>query len=111
MSPKSSAIIAIAFATAAGGLALAAQDRSTLKVPDGLAFSEFKGYEGRGGFATPLPETINVSLLHYAAVHASRMVVREVQKRWGHSWAFFASFWALRLSFWRRHWAAAVGCR
>ena len=29
----------------AGGVALAAQDRSTLKVPDGLAFSEFKGYE------------------------------------------------------------------
>ena len=25
---------------------LAAQDRSTLKVPDGLSFSEFKGYEG-----------------------------------------------------------------
>jgi hypothetical protein len=30
----------------AGGLALAAQDRSTLKVPGGLAFAEFKGYEG-----------------------------------------------------------------
>ncbi len=28
-----------------GGVALAAQDRSTLKVPGGLAFSEFKGYE------------------------------------------------------------------
>jgi hypothetical protein len=28
-----------------GGVALAAQDRSTLKVPNGLAFSEFKGYE------------------------------------------------------------------
>lgn len=26
-------------------MALAAQDRSTLKVPNGLAFSEFKGYE------------------------------------------------------------------
>ncbi len=26
-------------------IALAAQDRYTLKVPDGLAFSEFKGYE------------------------------------------------------------------
>ena len=30
---------------ALGGLALAAQDRYTLKVPGGLAFSEFKGYE------------------------------------------------------------------
>jgi hypothetical protein len=29
-----------------GGLALAAQDRSTLKIPGGLAFSEFDGYEG-----------------------------------------------------------------
>jgi hypothetical protein len=28
-----------------GGVALATQDRSTLKVPNGLAFSEFKGYE------------------------------------------------------------------
>src|ERR1700733_9137449 len=27
------------------GIALAAQDRSTLKVPDGLAFSEIQGYE------------------------------------------------------------------
>ena len=29
----------------AGGLALAAQDRSTLKVSGGLSFAEFKGYE------------------------------------------------------------------
>jgi hypothetical protein len=28
-----------------GGIALAAQDRSMLKIPDGLAFSEFRGYE------------------------------------------------------------------
>jgi hypothetical protein len=28
-----------------GGVALAAQDRATLKVPNGPAFSEFKGYE------------------------------------------------------------------
>jgi hypothetical protein len=30
---------------AVGGMALAAQNRSTLKVPNGLSFSEFKGYE------------------------------------------------------------------
>ena len=30
---------------ALGGLALAAQDRYTLQVPGGLAFSEFRGYE------------------------------------------------------------------
>lgn len=28
-----------------GGLAIAAQDKYTLKVPNGLSFSEFKGYE------------------------------------------------------------------
>ncbi|MEI9932853.1 MAG: hypothetical protein WDM89_20530 [Rhizomicrobium sp.] len=28
-----------------GGVALAAQDRSALKIPDGLAFAEFKGYD------------------------------------------------------------------
>ncbi len=29
-----------------GGMAIAAQDKYTVKVPNGLAFSEFKGYEG-----------------------------------------------------------------
>jgi len=38
------AVTIAVLAIAAGG-ALAAQDRSTLKVPDGLSFSEFKGYE------------------------------------------------------------------
>ena len=38
------AIIAASLA-AVGGMALAAQDRFTLKVPNGIAFSEFKGYE------------------------------------------------------------------
>jgi hypothetical protein len=36
--------VAVSFAVLSG-LALAAQDRSTLKVPNGLAFSEFDGYE------------------------------------------------------------------
>ena len=43
--------IAVAVVSTAGGLALAAQDRSTLKVPDGLAFSEFNGYEAWQGVA------------------------------------------------------------
>jgi hypothetical protein len=30
----------------AGGVALSAQDKYTVKVPGGLAFSEFRGYEG-----------------------------------------------------------------
>jgi hypothetical protein len=36
--------IALSFAIL-GGAALAAENKSTLKVPNGLAFSEFKGYE------------------------------------------------------------------
>src|SRR3954465_4175498 len=35
----------VAVAAIFGGIALAAQDRFTLKVPNGPAFSEFKGYE------------------------------------------------------------------
>jgi hypothetical protein len=38
-------IIAVVLAVAVGGRAMSAQDRYTLKVPNGLAFSEFKGYE------------------------------------------------------------------
>ena len=40
-------MIAIAMAVPAvlGGLALAAQDRYALKVPNGLAFSDFRGYD------------------------------------------------------------------
>jgi len=35
----------LALPAALGGLALAAQDRYSLRVPGGLAFSEFRGYE------------------------------------------------------------------
>src|SRR6478752_9796016 len=35
-----------------GGMALAQQDKYTLKVPGGLAFSEFRGYEGWQAVAT-----------------------------------------------------------
>jgi hypothetical protein len=38
-------LIALAFLIVSVALVLAAQDRYTLKVPNGLAFSEFKGYE------------------------------------------------------------------
>ena len=37
--------ITVAFAVLATGAAISAQDRYTVKVPNGLAFSEFKGYE------------------------------------------------------------------
>ena len=39
------ASIVIVSASIVGGIALAAQDRYTVKVPGGLAFSEFRGYE------------------------------------------------------------------
>ena len=38
--------ITTALAVLATGAAISAQDKYTLKVPNGLAFSEFKGYEG-----------------------------------------------------------------
>jgi len=43
---KRVALVGIALASlVAGGIALAAQDKYTLKVPGGLAFAEFKGFE------------------------------------------------------------------
>jgi len=39
------AITGVALALFVGLSPLAQQDRYTLKVPDGLAFSEFKGYD------------------------------------------------------------------
>src|SRR5262245_27401642 len=38
--------IALAWLAVAGGRAISAQDKYTVKVPGGLAFSEFRGYEG-----------------------------------------------------------------
>src|SRR4249919_3166353 len=47
MNRKNMLTIAIAsWLAALGGLALSAQDKYDVKVPGGLAFSEFKGYEG-----------------------------------------------------------------
>jgi hypothetical protein len=59
MHPKSLATIALALTAlaAAGGLALAAQDRSALKVPDGLALSEFKGYQDWADVAVSQTDT------------------------------------------------------
>jgi hypothetical protein len=38
--------LTLVFAVLASRAAISVQDKYTLKVPDGLAFSEFKGYEG-----------------------------------------------------------------
>src|SRR4051812_37985776 len=48
--------IAVSFAILSG-VSLAAQNRSTLKVPNGLAFSEFKGYENWQYVAVSQTET------------------------------------------------------
>jgi hypothetical protein len=52
-------VISIVLVTLAilGGMAIAAQDRYTVKVPDGLAFSEFKGYETWQDVAASQTET------------------------------------------------------
>ena len=38
--------ISVSIAVLAAGVAISAQDKYTVQVPNGLAFSEFKGYEG-----------------------------------------------------------------
>jgi hypothetical protein len=43
--PFSAMVIVVVLLAVLGSMALAAQDRFTLKVPNGLAFSEFRGYE------------------------------------------------------------------
>jgi hypothetical protein len=58
---KSKYIRAIVFSVVplvvVGGLAIAAQDRYTLKIPDGLAWSEFRGYETWQNVAVSQTET------------------------------------------------------
>lgn len=49
--------IGVALAAVAGGLALAAQDKYTLKIPNGLAWSEFRGYENWKNVAVSQTET------------------------------------------------------
>ena len=43
---KKQALISGAFLSVLAGFVLAAQDKYTLRVPGGLSFSEFRGYEG-----------------------------------------------------------------
>jgi hypothetical protein len=49
--------IGVALAVSVGSLALAAQDKYTLKIPDGLAWSEFRGYEDWRDVAVSQTET------------------------------------------------------
>ena len=45
MTPSSPIVITAMLIAVLGAMALAAQDKLTLSVPNGLAFSEFRGYE------------------------------------------------------------------
>src|SRR5262245_25744750 len=56
-------IIAGALAVAAGGLAISAQDKYALKVPNGLAFAEFKGYENWQLVSTSHGEDVMAAIL------------------------------------------------
>lgn len=70
MKPRS-VTIAAALATslvAAGGITLADQDRYTLKVPDGLAFSDFKGYDTWQDVAVSETKTSVKAILANAAM-------------------------------------------
>jgi hypothetical protein len=52
-----SSLATIAGLAVAGSLAFAAQDKYTLKIPDGLAWSEFRGYETWQNVAVSQTET------------------------------------------------------
>jgi len=55
------------------GIALAAQDRYTLKVPNGLAFSEFRGYERWGVIAISQNGNLIAAILgNYVMIAAFR---------------------------------------
>jgi hypothetical protein len=64
---KSKTIVTIAAAAAAlavlAGAAVSAQDKSTLKVPGGLAFSEYRGYENWGVVAVHHTEDLTKVIL------------------------------------------------
>jgi hypothetical protein len=56
-----------------GSMALAAQDKYTVQVPGGLAFSEFRGYEDWPVVGTSTPEgKLNVILANPAMIEAYR---------------------------------------
>jgi hypothetical protein len=63
----------VASLAALGGMALAAQDKYTVQVPGGLAFSEFRGYEDWQAVAVSQPEDkLNVILANPVMIDAYR---------------------------------------
>ena len=59
--PQPTIVVTAVLCASVAGVAPAAQDRSALKVPDGLAFSEFKGYEDWQAVA--VSQTQNLKLI------------------------------------------------
>ena len=73
MKRKQIASIIIVSASIVAGIALAAQDRYTVKVPGGLAFSEFRGYEGWQAISTSTTDkAVAVILGNPAMIEAYR---------------------------------------
>jgi Cytochrome P460 len=71
--PSSATVIIAAAAAVLGGIALAAQDKYTLQVPNGLAFSDFRGYENWEDVAVSATETgIKVIVANPAMMAAYR---------------------------------------
>lgn len=79
MKTPSAVIVNIAiFFAVLGGVALAAQERSTLKVPNGLAFSEFEGYEDWQYVAVSQTETsVKIIAANPVMIEAFRQGVPE----------------------------------
>ena len=75
MTRRSSSLIVMTavLAAAVGGMALGAQDKYTVKVPNGLAFSEFRGYENWQDVAVSQTESgIKAILANPAMIDAYR---------------------------------------
>ena len=69
--------------TGLGGIALAAQDKYTVKVPDGLAFSDFRGFEAWQTVAVSQSgNTIEVILGNPAMIDAYRSGLPASGKHW-----------------------------
>ena len=65
-----------------GGWAIAAQDKYTLKVPNGLAFSEFKGYEDWQAVGPSQTDAQNVIRL----ILANPVMIDAFQERCSRQW-------------------------
>ena len=65
-----------------GGWAIAAQDKYTVKVPDGLAFSEFKGYEDWQAVGPSQTDAQNVIRL----ILANPVMIDAFQERCSRQW-------------------------